>query len=70
MRADFVCSEAIYIVAPTTTALQPTSELLREHYPDVPIRRDLNGENGFGGFFDCSKAGRLLGLAPQGLNHE
>lgn len=68
VRADFVGSEVIYVVAPTTTAPRPTGELLREHYPDVPIRRDLNGENGFGGFFDCSKAERLLGLAPRALD--
>ncbi|OFE16026.1 hypothetical protein BA895_21095 [Humibacillus sp. DSM 29435] len=70
VHADFVGSEVIYVVAPTTTAPRPTAELLREHYPDVPLRRDLNGENGFGGFFDCSKAGRLLGLTPQGLDDE
>ncbi|MEO6996496.1 MAG: NAD(P)-dependent oxidoreductase [Terracoccus sp.] len=70
VRADFVGSAVIYVVAPTTTASRPTAELLRQHYPDVPVRGDLGGPNGFGGFFDCSQAQRLLGLTPQDLDHD
>lgn len=70
VHADFVGSEIFYFVAPMTTASRPTAELLREHYPDVPLRGDLGGETGFGGFFDCSKAQRLLGLTPQVLDRD
>ncbi|MDN5768022.1 MAG: NAD(P)-dependent oxidoreductase [Humibacillus sp.] len=69
VQADFVGSEVIYVVAPTTTALQPTAELLCEHYPDVPVRTELGGRSGFGGFFDCAKAQRLLGLTARTLDH-
>lgn len=67
VRADFVGSEVVYVVAPTTTSARPTAELAREFYPHVPVRDDLGGPDGFGGFFDCSKAERLLGLAPRTL---
>ena len=66
--AGFVGSEVIYVVAPTTTATRPTAELLREFYPHVPNRAELGGADGFGGFFDCSKSERLLGLVPRSLD--
>ena len=68
VHADFVGSEVVYFVAPTTTSSQPTAELAREFYPHVPVRGDLGGPSGFGGFFDCSKAERLLRLAPRALD--
>lgn len=68
VQADFVGSEVIYVVAPTTTASQPTAELLCEHYPNVPVRTEFGGPSGFGGFFDCSKTARLLALTPQSLD--
>ncbi|MEO7060017.1 MAG: NAD(P)-dependent oxidoreductase [Lapillicoccus sp.] len=68
VQADFTGSEVVYVVAPTTTASQPTDELLSAHYPDVPVRDALGGSSGFGGFFDCSKAQRLLGLVPRSLD--
>ncbi len=49
--------ETFYIVAPDTMAETPSLELAREHYPGVPIRRPIEGH---AGFYDCSKAGRLL----------
>lgn len=68
VQADFRGSEVVYVVAPTTTASQPTDELRRDYYPDVPVHGDLGGPSGFGGFFDCSKAQRLLGIVPHDLS--
>ncbi len=70
VHANFVGSEVVYFVAPTTTASRPTAELAHEFYPQVTVHGELGGETGFGGFFDCSKAQRLLGLAPQALDHD
>jgi UDP-glucose 4-epimerase len=49
--------EAFYIVAPDTMMETPSLELARQYFPDVPMRGDLNGNQGF---FDCAKAERLL----------
>ncbi|KAJ7707802.1 hypothetical protein B0H17DRAFT_533010 [Mycena rosella] len=53
-------SEAFFIVAPETTFDGNTSELLQEHWPNVPIKEG-KGLSGNAGLFDCSKAKRLLG---------
>ncbi len=58
LTADFAGHEAFYIVAPRTAAGKPSLDLAREHYPNVEIRGDLSDHNGF---FDCSKADRILG---------
>jgi nucleoside-diphosphate-sugar epimerase len=58
LSADFGRHEAFYIVAPVTTAYQPSLELAQQYFPATPVRGDLAG---FNGFFDCRKAGRLLG---------
>lgn len=46
------------IVAARQVGPAPTSQLLARHYPDVPVRRALAGEDGL---FDCSAAERELG---------
>ncbi|KAJ7475724.1 hypothetical protein FB451DRAFT_254522 [Mycena latifolia] len=54
-------AEAFFIVAPETTFDGDTRELpMREYWPNVPVKegKDLGGNTGF---FDCSKAKRLLG---------
>lgn len=54
--------EAFFITAPDTT-LEVDSMVLKEKYwPDIPMKgeRKLKGREGF---FDCSKAERLLGWA-------
>ena len=56
--AEFGGHEVFYIVAPRTMAVTPSLELAAEHYPEVPIRGDLDGDRGF---FDCRKAADLLG---------
>jgi nucleoside-diphosphate-sugar epimerase len=58
LRADYKGAEAFFIVAPDTGVDVPSLELARRFFPDVPVRGDLSGQRGF---FDCSKAERLLG---------
>lgn len=63
LKAGWQGHEAFYIVAPVTTATAPSAELARTYYPDIEVRGDLAGHRGF---FDCSKAGRLLGWVHPG----
>lgn len=58
LTANFTGHEVFYIVAPRTAAEAPSLELAQQHYPDTPVRGDLNGHNSF---FDCTKAERVLG---------
>ncbi|MBN9393284.1 MAG: NAD(P)-dependent oxidoreductase [Chloroflexi bacterium] len=58
LSADFKGHEVFYIVAPQTYATIPSPELAREFYPDVPLRPGFGDHQGF---FDSSKAERLLG---------
>ncbi|KAI4518198.1 hypothetical protein K525DRAFT_272898 [Schizophyllum commune Loenen D] len=55
--------EAFFISAPIISYEDLDSKDLRlEYWPDVPIKegKDISGQTGF---FDCSKANRLLGWA-------
>ncbi len=58
LTAGFKGHEVFYVVAPQTTSSLPSLELREKHYPDVPVRGDLNGHHSF---FDCRKAERMLG---------
>ncbi|WP_199853026.1 NAD(P)-dependent oxidoreductase [Plantactinospora sp. BC1] len=58
LTADFTGHQVCYVVAPETTSDIPSEELRREHYPEVPVRGELRGNQGF---FDCTRAERLLG---------
>ena len=58
VEADFVGHEVFYIVAPNTMVATPSADLHARHYPDVPLRTELAGNTGF---YDCSKANRVLG---------
>lgn len=58
LTAPYTGHEVFYIVAPDTVSDTPSLELAQAHYPDVPIRGDLSGNNAF---FDSSKATRILG---------
>ncbi|HZC27810.1 MAG TPA: NAD(P)-dependent oxidoreductase [Actinopolymorphaceae bacterium] len=58
LTADYRGHEAFFIVAPTTTSDLSSAELRRRYHPDVPLRRELEGN---AGFFDCAKAAKLLG---------
>src|SRR5262245_27981974 len=58
ITADFAGHEVFYLVAPRTTMTESSIDLARQHYPNTPIRGDLSDH---AGFFDCSKAARVLG---------
>ena len=58
LKAPFTGHEVFYITAPDTTIDIPSLELAQRFHPGVPIRGDLSGRRAF---FDCAKAGRLLG---------
>ncbi|KAJ7227051.1 hypothetical protein GGX14DRAFT_347518 [Mycena pura] len=53
-------AEAFLIVAPETTVDVDTIEIMREYWPNVPLKsgKSISGREGF---FDCSKAKELLG---------
>ncbi|KAF7312235.1 NAD-binding protein [Mycena indigotica] len=53
-------AEAFFIVAPQTFSTRDTMDLIREHYPDIPIKSGKT-VSGRASFFDCDKAARLLG---------
>jgi UDP-glucose 4-epimerase len=61
--ADFSGHEVFYIIAPHTSSSTPSLELARQYYPNAEIRGDLSGHNGF---FDCSKAQRVLNWKHDG----
>ena len=56
--ASFKGAEAFFIIAPDTMAAEPSAGLAARYFPEVPVRGDLSGHHGF---YDCSKAERLLG---------
>lgn len=58
LTADFTGHEVFYITAPRTAALEPSLELAQKYYPSTEIRGDLSDH---ASFFNCEKAGRLLG---------
>lgn len=52
--------ERFFVVAPEIGVERDSKELREEYYPGVPIRQDREVD-GRVGFFECSKAKRLLG---------
>lgn len=58
VTADFGGHEVFYVVAPETMVDTPSLDLRARYYPTVEVRGDLSGTRGF---FDCSKAGQILG---------
>ncbi len=62
LTADFIGHEVFYITAPHTAAAQPSIELARQHYPQTEIRGEFSGQTSF---FNCDKAGRILGWKHQ-----
>jgi len=62
LTADFTRHEVFYIAAPHTASIKPSMELAQEFYPHTEIRGDFSNHMGF---FNCAKAGRLLGWKHQ-----
>lgn len=62
LTADFIGHEVFYITAPHTASSESSRELAREHYPATEVRGEFSGHTSF---FNCSKAGRLLGWTHQ-----
>lgn len=58
LTADFTGHEVFYIAAPHTASTKPSLELARRYYPHTEIRGNLSNHTSF---FNCAKAGRLLG---------
>lgn len=58
VTADFGGHEIFFIVAPETNSSEPSLALKEQFYPDIPLRSNLEGNQGF---FNCAKAERLLG---------
>jgi UDP-glucose 4-epimerase len=58
LRPQWRGHEVFTITAPDTALETDSVELARRWWPEVPLRRELRGN---GSFFDCGKAGRLLG---------
>lgn len=58
VTAGFGGHEIFFIVAPETNSFEPSLVLKEQFYPEVPLRSDLPGNQGF---FNCAKAERLLG---------
>jgi hypothetical protein len=52
--------EVFFVISPLTASAHQSEELRKEWWPDVPVR-DGYVFTGRTGFFDCSKAERLLG---------
>ena len=52
--------EVFYIAAPTTAASKDSKDLRQKYWPSVPVKqgKELGGKSGF---FNCSKAEKLLG---------
>jgi UDP-glucose 4-epimerase len=57
VTADFNGFETFYVVASDTTSEITSMQLRNRFYPDVPVKRELDGH---GSFFDTSKAEKLL----------
>lgn len=57
--ADIQGHQVFQIVEPQTMMSARSSELAQQYFPEVPFRRMLHDQQGF---FDCSKAGTLLGI--------
>lgn len=62
LEVEWKGHEAFFICASDTSSAVPTMELVKAVYPDVPLKRELQG---YEGLFDLNKAKRLLGWQPK-----
>jgi len=61
LESDLTGFEAFIIAAPDTVLLAPSAMLVETHFPDVPVRRPIEGRETL---LSIDKARRLLGYAP------
>ncbi|GIG21989.1 UDP-glucose 4-epimerase [Cellulomonas chitinilytica] len=61
LESDLTGFEAFIIAAPDTVLDTPSADLVAEHFPDVPVRRAIEGRETLLGI---DKARRLLGYEP------
>lgn len=54
--------EVFLIASPDTVMTRPSRELIAERYPDLPLRREVDGNESL---FSVDKARRLLGYDPR-----
>lgn len=62
LEVEWKGHEAFFICASDTSSAVPTMELVKAVYPDVPLKRELQG---YECLFDLNKARRLLGWQPK-----
>jgi nucleoside-diphosphate-sugar epimerase len=58
LSGHFQGHEVFHVIAPQTVVDEPSLDLKKRFFADVPVRGDLPGNRGF---YDCRKAERLLG---------
>ena len=58
LTATYSGHETFFIIAPDTVVDTPSAHLARQHWPHVPLVKEMPGVEGF---YDCSKAARFLG---------
>ncbi|MGY4644115.1 NAD-dependent epimerase/dehydratase family protein [Cellulomonas sp. URHB0016] len=61
LESDLTGFEAFIIAAPDTVLGTPSAELVATHFPDVPVRRPIEGRETL---LSIDKARRLLGYEP------
>lgn len=66
---DWTGHEAFFICAPDTADERESTELYQTFWPHVPVREGF-ALGGRVGFFDCSKAKRLLGWEHRNITNE
>lgn len=62
LEVEWKGHEAFFICASDTSSTVQTMELVKAVYPNVPLKRELQG---YEGLFDLNKAKRLLGWQPK-----
>jgi len=62
IAAEFSGHKVFYITAPHTAASDSSRDLAHRHYPSTEVRGDFSDHTSF---FNCEKAGRLLGWKHQ-----
>jgi UDP-glucose 4-epimerase len=60
VERDFVGAEVVYVVADQTWHPMESARLARDHYPDVPLRKPMDGRRSF---YDSAKYRKLLARA-------